>query len=207
MDELGKRGRDTRGRREKRFAHQQQEANDPRADLKAAGFIEMCADVDLTYGGTFIRPVSYSIADDRWPDYFDVIEITDLDGACGASGITMVELKTVSVNFTDPGDRRNYLSALECHGLSKRDIADIAKQQNGKRKAQCEIAYLLQSYGSNTDTRQTWLAVTDPDAAHTSREAQSWIRRSRQTQSFETVIPDHGKAALSLAINAAISAA
>lgn len=191
-------------REEKRQAHDIQETNDPRLDLIAADFIEVCADVNLEYGGTFIHPVSYSIADDRWPDYFDVIDITDLDGACGASGITMVELKTVSIDFTDPTDRRNYLSALDCMGQSKRDVASIAKQ-SGKRAAQSHIAYILQSYGSNTDTRQTWLAVTDPDAAHTSREAQSWIRRSHQ--SFETVIPDHGKAALSLAINAAISAA
>lgn len=197
-------------REAKRAQHKEQESNDPRADLTAADFFEVCADVNLEYGGTFIRPVSYTTNENRFPDYFDLIEIVDLDSACGASGVNLVELKSVSIDFTRPDERRNYQSALDCHGMSKRDVADLARSA-GKRAAQCMIAYILASYGSNTDTENAWIAITDPSAAHGSREAYQWIKPTQNPYAYTStptdVIPDHGDAALSLAINAAISAA
>lgn len=210
-------GLDTRGRREKRADHYTHEHSDPRVDLRAADFIETGGDVNLFYGGTFVRP---EIVTSGAPHYADVIEIVDLDSACGASGVNLIELKTVSLEFKrDQSLIHELKRALETCGQTRRDIAEIAKT-HGARTAYAHIAALLADYGA-CDTDQSWLAVTDTGAAHYDSVryhnghgrdgAYSWIGRghyfTQNAYNPSNVIADHGDAALSLAINAAINAA
>jgi len=196
-------------REDKRSQHYIHATNDPRADLASADFNEVCADVNLEYGGTFVRPEIMPFPDQS-PHYAGIIEITDLAGACGASGLNLIELKSVSLEFKrDQTLIKELDRALETMGQTRRSIADIARNA-GKNHAYAYIAFALASYGAATDVEQSWLAVTDADAAHGSREAYQWIGRNvRRFGQYAPcdVIPDYGDAALSLAINAAISAA
>lgn len=79
-----------------------------RKDLEKAGFVELCADIDLAYGGTFYR--------EDYPNEFTVIQITDLDSATGADGQIMVETLYTSFDLLDSGNMR---SVTDCSGVTE----------------------------------------------------------------------------------------
>ena len=63
--------------------------------------------VNLEYGGMYIT--------DLQEDYASVIEVTDLDSAAGAEGLTLIEHKTVILDMLDDKTRN---SIEECCGPS-----------------------------------------------------------------------------------------
>lgn len=72
-------------------------------------------DVNLKYGGYFYR---YDVNDKGFPYYTDIIRVTDLDSACGADGLVMIE-KLTTFNY---GNKARVKSALSCIGF---DLADL----------------------------------------------------------------------------------
>lgn len=96
---------------------------------------EYVGDVNLEYGGYFYR---HDLNDLGFPDYTDVIRVTDLDSATGANGLTMVEFLTTF----DHGNKERVKSALSCIGY---DIADLRKM--GKESIIALITDAFLAYG------------------------------------------------------------
>jgi len=77
----------------------------------SVNFVEAYADVDIRYGGLWIKDCG---------DYAEWVEITDLDSATGTRGLVMVESGSVGFYARDLGDMRSLLDgALNCCGDRK----------------------------------------------------------------------------------------
>jgi hypothetical protein len=77
-------------------------------------------DVDLEYGGYFYRHDLNALG---FPDYTDVIRVTDLDSATGANGLTLVEF----LSTFDFSDKKKVKSALSCLGYTPADLRKMGK--------------------------------------------------------------------------------
>lgn len=78
-------------------------------------------DINLPYGGLFLRP------DEQWPDSCEFVEVIDLASAVGWNGAVMITsgvitLPTACENGKRSVDRKAILSALNCHGMTARDL-------------------------------------------------------------------------------------
>lgn len=103
-------------------------------DTERAGW-HYSGDISLPYGGTFVKndPQAY-----EW-GYGEVVEVTDLDSACGFTGAVLVERG--SANGTD--DKVRILSALRARGMTPRDLLSI----RGAANKRTEIVRALWDYG------------------------------------------------------------
>lgn len=137
-----------------------------REELEAARFEELWADVNLEYGGMFIRE------GDKLGDvaeYYDVITITDLASACGADGQIMVESRNTSYSYA----RGNALkSAVNCCG----GVESLkATARIDKRAARLMLAGWLVEYGISDPNGYgdgAFIATLDYDAEENASE--SW---------------------------------
>jgi hypothetical protein len=145
-----------------------------RKDLENAGFVEVWADVDLAYGGIFIR-------DER---YFDVIRITDLASACGADGQVLVEALTTAF----PIDKHQLASVLSSQGYDS--LTHIDKEYRRVVLASAMVEYGLydpQGYGQSY-----FVAILDRSDYNDAREK------------WEVNVKGWGMAAFRRAVGAAI---
>lgn len=129
-------------------------------------------DVNLEYGGTFFRFDPY---------YVEAVRVTDLDGACGAHGLTLIEKLTVF----GMDDKDKICQALECCGTS---ISDL--RGKGKAAIMIELAYCLMSYGFydldggyyNYQKPSHWVIVnSDYGPLSNKRNWESWKPNKEET--------------------------
>lgn len=160
-----------------------------RRDLKNAGFVEMWSDMNLTYGGMWVRPEERS--HDQVPNYYDVIEITDLDSACGADGQVLVTSRSTSFDYAHKGELK---SAVASHG-GEETIKRVARED--KAGARLLLAAWLAEYG-----------IADPNGygdgcfvATIDREAHKGAR-----EPWEATVNGWGWAAFRRAVQEAIEA-
>lgn len=152
--------------------------------LEREGFIDVMSDVDLSYGGTFARDNG---------DYFDIIEIVDLDSASGAEGQILVSAKTVSFDYLSPSDHKSVQSCCD----TKSYLPDIVRRA-GKAIARLVYAVDIASYGKYDPAGNcaSWfVAVLDREAFNDSRE--KWGNRvngwgwAAVTRAIENAIACH----------------
>jgi hypothetical protein len=92
-------------------------------------------DVSMVYGGFFVK---CDYQEFRW-GYLNYVEVTDLDSACGARGMCLIERG--NVNGTT--DKERIRKGMACVGMTARDL--LRMPNNSARMA--AIAYALRSYG------------------------------------------------------------
>jgi hypothetical protein len=108
--------------------------------LQEATMWHYSGDVNLEYGGVWVQVDRY---DQRY-GYANFVEVTDLDGACGATGMVLVEKGTV--NF----DLERIRKAVASCGWSE----GIRKLKGAARKAAI-IAAVKGYYGMDVDESET----------------------------------------------------
>lgn len=169
--------------------------------LKAEGYTPMFYDVgDLSYGGVFVKPDEYE--EHNCPVSFDIIEITDLDGVCGASGQVLVQAKSTSFDF-DSAQHGGMVKALDCCG--DRDTLKAVARED-KRQAQLMLAVALDSYGIS-DPRGYGnggiVAIVDRDSYNTvkGKHDEDW---AKEDDNSCEVVEGWGKAALLRAVRRAV---
>jgi hypothetical protein len=83
-------------------------------------FVEMYCDVDMRYGGLWIKDCG---------DYAEWVEVTDLDSATGTSGLILVESGSVGFYARDLRDMRSMLKgALSCCSDRRNMLAAETRQ-------------------------------------------------------------------------------
>lgn len=118
--------------------------------IAADNLASYIGDMNLTYGGTFIR------IDDDGRHYADVIEYIDASSAAGVDDETWINCATVPL---DMARLATWRSALSCIGLSVR--APEFRKLSRTAKA-VEFAYALYVYGfSDRDALDTLTDATD----------------------------------------------
>lgn len=161
-----------------------------RALLKANGYEEMWGDVDLLYGATFLK------ASDTEPagaaGWYDVIEIVDLDSACGADGQVMVTSRNTSFDYAHGKDLKR---AVDCHG-GLETLKHVAREN--KSDARKLLAVWLHGYGiadPNGYGDSDFVATVDREAHKHAKEP------------WESNVQGWGMAALERAVEEAIRVA
>lgn len=89
-------------------------------------------DVNLEYGGIFVKVD----LDDYHNGYLSATVVTDLDSACGATGMVLIEQKVALV------DHKRIMEAIRSCGF---EVADLLRMES--ETALCAIAEMLISYG------------------------------------------------------------
>ena len=112
------------------------------------------ADVNLAYGGFFVK---CDYQEFKW-GYLNFVEVTDLDSACGARGMCLIEAGTV--NGTD--DHKRIMDGLRCVGMAPRDLLKLPDN----RARMAAIAYALRAYGF-TDIDRSEVVQTEEGAPNT----------------------------------------
>lgn len=156
-----------------------------RKDLESAGFVEVYADVDLEYGGIFIKDEKY---------WFDVIRITDLVSACGADGQIMVEALTTDFDQLDKNKLKSVLSFTD----SKRLLTSKYVTKAYKRLL---LAADMVGYGLYDPVDNPYHGPNTPFIAILDRVD---YRESREK--WEVNVKGWGQAAFRRAVNHAIDA-
>ena len=100
--------------------------------LQQNSFEFVTGDLDLLYGRTYVRDNG---------DSFDIIEIVDLDSACGADGQIMVQARVTSFDYVDA---KQHKSVQESHDTSSW-LPDLARKD--KNAARLAYAESIASYG------------------------------------------------------------
>lgn len=113
-----------------------------------ARWISAFADVDISYGATWVRD---------YGDYAEVIEIIDLDSATGAAGLVLVEEKSVGF-YT-----RSLREAITRY--KNADISVAAAEVTDRERHRARVWEQLASYGYGDIHRSTVVALstTTPD--------------------------------------------
>jgi hypothetical protein len=110
-------------------------------------------DINLEYGGNFMQF-------DEWKHgYVNCVEITDLDSACGARGMILIEERTIIVDM--PEKHASALSVIGASILPNGDIDDNGRiiKKNTHAWRWC-LAYALNAYGLHDMDRSV---VVQPD--------------------------------------------
>lgn len=78
-------------------------------------------DVNLEYGGYYYR---YDLNSNNFPYYAEIVRIIDLDSACGANGLTLIE-KLTTFDFENKERVKECLSVI---GLNPQDLRGKGKE-------------------------------------------------------------------------------
>lgn len=111
-------------------------------------------DINLEYGGTFMNFADWKHG------YANVVEVTDLDSACGFAGAVLIEERTVTID-----DASRYAGALSTIGatmLPNGDIDDNGQttyRKNTLAWRMC-LVWALNAYGAHEIDRSD---VVQPD--------------------------------------------
>ena len=150
-----------------------------RKDLEKAGFVEVMADVNLEYGGVFMRD----------HDWFDVIRITGLDSACGADGQILVEALTTSFDYVR--GKAQWQSILSFSD-AKRYLTQSHISKADKRLLLAEAIVSYGIYDPASYSQSYFVAILDRKAHKDAREP------------WEANVKGWGYAAFRRAVNMAI---
>jgi len=91
-------------------------------------------DVSISYGGLFVRDCGH---------YFDVVEVTDLDSACGADGLVLVETGSTSHEYYSRAEIRNAMRS--CNGDDWRSLYRLGNLT--REQSRLRVAEVLWQYG------------------------------------------------------------
>ena len=107
-------------------------------------------DINLEYGGTFIDLSEWK------HDYVNIVEVTDLDSACGFRGAILVESKSVGIDRPDTWPQA--LQVIGCELLPDGSISDNGRSTYRKNSLAWKLClvYALHGYGyGDTDKSET----------------------------------------------------
>ena len=110
-------------------------------DLKTGSSTDQfnyCGDVNLEHGGMFFDLTN-------WPEYVDVVRVTDIDSGCGFTGAVMIEHNTTF--WFDQKDKVH--TALQSIGM---DLAEFRKMPlKAKKMCLCD-AFIMYGYSDPDDS-------------------------------------------------------
>lgn len=154
-------------------------------------FVECYADVDVRYGGVWIKDCG---------DYAEWVEVTDLDSATGTTGMVLVESGSVSFYSRDLHEIRSMLDrALSCCG--DRKLLLETSDRKWKRLMAWEA---LHGY-KRGDIDQSVIVLTDREApAHQDGwhadmviedecELRQWLFQAFNVPAHERCTEQHGE--------------
>lgn len=127
-------------RETKQYRRRDQRPDDPYALADSLGLV-YAGDRDVCYGGAF-----FNLSTFHW-DYVRCVQVTDLDSACGARGMVLVEALTVYVESSDlEAEAEADLSAegrraLESGGIVAKYLAEADEDTRKRMLVESALSY------------------------------------------------------------------
>lgn len=127
-------------------------------------------DINLKYGGMYYR---FDMDYKDFPYYAEVVRITDLESACGADGLVLIERLDVC-RFND---KKAVHDSLSCIGLTTKDLIGMDRMEILSILLEAFIAYGHYDYDDNPI-----IVVHDYSVFSTKHSWDGWKPDKEQTQ-------------------------